>query len=187
MSNYAEINPRLRYNRMIPVNDNPQDSYYLNKYDDGINDDENPDKYYCGGGSTLAIRGMLMNNTDVSRLFFSQENIRRIQRKLKSEIYRLTNGKFKMQVDQDEADLLINMRTVFFDNAKNLPDHIVTQVKALNQLTIQYIIPDMLTNIEQNYAYLKEISSPINPIPRPLSTGGKGRKALPSTTTIWGF
>src|SRR5437016_2227765 len=130
--NYSEINPRLRYNRMQPLSDNTHDSYEFGSGgQDGINDNQNPDHYYCGGGSTLAIRGMQMNNTAVSRLFFSQENIDRIQRKLRSEIYRYTNGRFKLQVDQDEADLLISMRAVFFDNAKNLPDHVIKQVKAL--------------------------------------------------------
>ena len=72
---------------------------------------------YCGGGSTLAIGSMQMENTPVSLLYFSDENMGRIQRQIKNEIFRLSNGTFKLEVTQDEQDLLLAMRYIFFDQA----------------------------------------------------------------------
>ena len=143
------------------------------------------DQYYCGDNSSLALRSVRMENTPLSELYFSKENIKRIQNQIKKEIFRLSNKKFKLVVDQDESDLLLAMRAVFLDNANHLPTHIVRQVKDLNKKLIDYIIPDMITNIKQHNGYIKEINKPIIPLPQPINVNNAGRKTLPSFTSIW--
>ena len=68
---------------------------------------------------------------------------------------------------------------------KNLQNEVIRQVKVLNELTVNYIIPDVITNIKQYYGYIKDISNPITPMIRPMSTNTNGRRALPSYTTMW--
>lgn len=205
---YAEINPSINYNKSLP-----NSTVYTNK-DNGISGygsspgmgqyEETPQfsKYqelygqnrtfsdnYCGGGSTLAIGGLQMENTPVSLLFFSDENMARIQKQIKKEIFRLSNGAFKLDVDQDEQDLLLAMRYIFIEYSKNLPTHIVKQVKILNRHLLNFIIHDdggaLMTNIKQHYGYQKEISRPIRPLDQPLNVNSKGRRTLPSITTLW--
>ena len=188
--NYAQINPTLNYTTGFPKGENPyfpkyQDNPSFSKYQDNLK--YGGDDYYCGGNSSLAIGGLQMDNNPVSKLYFSKENIKRLQKQIKREILRESNGKFIVKIDQDELDLLIAMRAVFFENAKNLPTHIVRQVKELNTQTLDYIIPDMMTNIKQQIGYIKDISGPTNPIDRPLNVNRAGRKTLPSATTVWGF
>jgi hypothetical protein len=182
--NYAQINPSLSYNTGVPRERGKEDPKFPKYYD---NLKYEGDDYYSGGNSSLAIGGLQMDNTPVSKLYFSKENMKRLQKQIRREILRESNGKFIIKTDQDEMDLLIAMRAVFFDNAKNLPTHVVRQVKKLNEQTLDYIIPDMITNIKQQIDYLKDIGGPINPIDRPLNVNRAGRKTLPSATTVWGF
>lgn len=120
----------------------------------------------------------------VSLLYFSKENIKRIQKTLKKEIYVRTHGNFVLEVDQDINDLIIVMRSVYFQYAKFQPTQIVRQVKELNTITVNIIVPDMITEIKQEYEYLKEINRPINPILRPTNIN-TGKQTLPSITTMW--
>jgi len=190
-SGYAEINPQLRYNKSFAQSDSIYEkSPSFDKYQEQIGKNQyanSGNDYYDGGNSSLALRSAGMKNTPVSIMFFSPENIARIQKKIKSSIYSLSEGKFRLDVDQNEQDLIIVMRAVFLQHAKNLDKHIVRQVKALNQLLLNEMIPDIMTNIKQYYGYLKEINEPLKPIARPLNVSGAGRKMLPSITTVWGF
>ena len=134
--------------------------------------------------SETALKG-IQTRTELSDLFFSKENFKRIQNKIKIEIYKRTKGEFKLEVDQEESDLLVAMRSVFLEHARFLPNFIVRQVKRLNEQVIDNVVPEMLTSIKQNYFYLKEINKPIEPIARPQNINNKGRKMLPSTCTIF--
>jgi hypothetical protein len=188
---YAELNPSLNYNRGLPdkSSNNFEETPAFSKYQKMKGSEKTFEESYCGGGSSMAIRGMQMENTPVSLLFFSDENRNRIQKKIRKEVYRLSKGTFKLEVDQDESDLLVAMRAVFFGinddtGARNLPTHIVKQVKILNEKTINYIVPDMITNIKQHYGYLKDINEPRNIMPQPLNVN-KRSKTLPSFTSVW--
>jgi Rad3-related DNA helicase len=128
--------------------------------------------------------GNILDESKLSQIFYGRENIRRIQKKIKREILVRTNGKFKLEADQDEDDLLIAMRAVYFDEAKHLPDNIIRQVKGLNEKTINYIMPDIITNIKQEYDYLRDINKPLKPIMRPTNMNN-GNAQLPSITSIW--
>jgi hypothetical protein len=166
---FAEINPTLNYNQPKP--NNKYNSYYTNTH--------------CGGENTVALNGMQIYNSPVSKLYFSKENTARIQKMIKKDVYNRTEGAYVLETDQDSNDLLVAMRAVYLEHADHLLTHFVKQVKKLNMRTIEYIVPDIVTNIKQHYGYLKEINSPLQMIPRPLNVHKAGRKTLPSVTTIF--
>lgn len=121
---------------------------------------------------------------DLSQIYYSKENIRRIQKELKKEIYIRTNGKFLLEVDQDENDLIVAMRAVYYEHAKFRPTKIIQQIKTLNKLTVEYIVPDMITELKQEYEYLREINKPLRPIARPINVHS-GKQTLPAMTTLF--
>lgn len=131
-----------------------------------------------------ALKGIQCNN-DLSKLFFSDRNIKRLQKKIKKEIYKRTKGEFKLEVDQDVQKLMIAMRAVYLQYARFLPSQIVRQCKRLNERVVEEIIPNMISEIRQYYGYIKEINEPIKPIMRPQNINKGGRKQLPSITKIW--
>jgi hypothetical protein len=116
----------------------------------------------------------------VTKLFFSNKNIKRIQRHIKEEICKRTNGQYRLTEDQDENDLLVAMRAVYLDEngSRYLPYKIVRQVKELNDKVVKYVVPDMIVAIKQYYGYIKEISEPLKPIMRPMNVSSAGRKQL---------
>ena len=117
---------------------------------------------------------------EISKIFFSPENMNRVQKAIKRAIFYKTKGQFRLDEDQDESDLLVTMRAVFIEHSRFLPEKIISQVKELNRLIVEYITPDMITEIKQTYGYIKEINEPIKPLPRPMNMNNAGRKTLPS-------
>lgn len=123
--------------------------------------------------------------TPLGELFFCPDNIRRLQNKIKKSVFIESKGKYKLDADQNDSDLLIVMRAVYIQDSFNSPYRIVHQVKELNQKVINRILPDMITNIKQNEEYINAIERPIDPIPLPVNVSRAGRLSLPSVTTIW--
>jgi hypothetical protein len=125
--------------------------------------------------------------TPLGEIFFCPENISRLQKQIKKEIFIRSNGKYKLEIDQNESDLLVVMRAVYISDAENSPYKLIHQVKILNQRTIERIIPDMLSMIQQDQKYLDELDKPINPIPLPVNVSSAGRLSLPSVTTLFNY
>lgn len=193
--NYSPLNPVITYKRNLPSNfdnlvptleqrDINKNKDYKNNNVEGYYEKYQQRKTLNYDRARQATQGLFEKN-DITKIFFTDENIKRIQRKIKEEIYIRTKGQYKLEEDQDEADLTIAMRAVYLDKAKNLPDQPVRQVKILNQLTVDYVVPDMITNIRQYFGYIKDINQPLQPMMRPISVNKAGRRTLPSITTIW--
>ena len=75
------------------------------------------------------------------------------------------------------------MRNIYLSHSKNLPSNIIRQVKELNTIFVNYVIPDMLTLIKQEHEYLNNLDKPITPLPLPLNVNIKGSKSLASSIT----
>lgn len=134
-----------------------------------------------------AAEKTISHKSDLGKIFFSDANMKRIQKKIKQAVLIKTDYKFCLDVDQDEQDLLLAMSAVYKLKARNLPGQTVRQVKRLNTDVVEYVVPDIITNIKQYYGYIKEINEPLKPIDRPVNVNNAGRSQLPSMTTVWGL
>ena len=121
----------------------------------------------------------------VGAVFFSEKNVKRLQRLIKEEIKNITRGKIILEEDQDTNDVLVAMRAVYMMYGTFSKNKIVHQVKELNKKFISYVVPDMLTEIKQYYGYMKDVNEPLKPIDRPMNVSNAGRRTLPSLTTVW--
>jgi hypothetical protein len=121
------------------------------------------------------------------KVFFSKENIHRIQKKIKNKIYEKTDGKVILTVDQDELDLLIIMNNIFnkipLDEFNSLEP--IRQIKRLNRIVIKSIVPEMIINIKQSSGYSNTIDKTSQPLPLPINANRAGKKTLPSVTTTF--
>lgn len=173
---YAPVNQQLTYGSADDysrdrdqLEDAPSDPYAV------------PEDYYV----KLAMKQKKSCGSKVAKEFFSVTNIKRIQKGIKKEIYDRTYKKFRLTEDQDVLDLIQAMVLIYDEYGRDLPDHIIRQVKALNNQLIQYIVPDIKTNIEQHYGYLNDIKNPINPMPQPLNVNHAGRTQLRGTAQLY--
>jgi len=135
--------------------------------------------------SSTALKG-IQTDSELSRLFFSDTNIVRLQKMIKRAVFERTKGEFKLEIDQDVKELLISMRSIYLLEARFLNDGmIIRQAKRLNQKVIDEAIPGIITNIRQYYGYLREINKSPTPITRPINTSNAGRSLLPSISTTF--
>lgn len=179
--NYADAHPKLTYNKGIYPTDLYDTSYETCQQNFPKNNNYQEDY------SEYMSRATQIEETQLSKEYFSRKNMKKIQELLKSYIYKKTHGKFRLDMDQDENDLLVAMRSVFMECAVFIPTNVEKQISVLNRKTIEYIAPDMITEIKQQYKYIKDISSPPKQLDRPMNVNGGQKKALPSYTSTWGF
>ena len=173
---YNEINSNIK---PINQNENKPTNYYWSNYSQSQNN------WATENSIQKSLLKGVYESTPLGELFFSQENINRIQKMIKHNIFIRTNGKYKLEIDQNESDLLIVMRDIYITCAKNNPYKVIHQVKELNHKTIEKILPDMISMIKQDDEYIKQLDKPIDPIPLPICANSKGRLTLPSVTTTF--
>lgn len=188
--NYSFINNKtnndfVKENHLLYKNSNIEQPNIKNYYWNSYNQTQN--NWATEGSIQKSVLKGVYAPTPLGEIFFSPENIGRLQKMIKKEVFLRTNGKYKLNIDQNETDLIVVMRAVYITDALNSPYKLIHQVKELNHRTIERIVPDMISMIKQDQQYLNEIDKPINPIPRPVNISRAGRKSLPSTTTIFNF
>lgn len=204
--NYSFVN-KSKLDNLIPSNNNNNNNYDNNNYDNNNNDNNKINPYnlneykpinynwtdYSQNKNNWATENSIQKSllkgiyepTPVGEIYFSQQNINRIQKMIKYELFVRTNGKYKLEIDQNESDLLIVMRDIYITCGKNMPYKVIHQVKELNNRTIEKILPDMISLIKQDDEYIKQLDKPIDPIPLPVCVNSKGRLGLPSVTTTF--
>lgn len=146
-------------------------------------------KPYSGDAYNIGMRNVFgkddFSEEPVGQIFFGEQNIKRLQKMIRAEIYEQSKHNVILEEDQDTSDLLIAMRSVYQMHGMFQKINIIRQVKELNKKLIDFIIPDMMTEIKQYYGYMKDVNEPLKPIDRPVNLSSAGRRTLPSISTIW--
>ena len=135
--------------------------------------------------SSYILGRMQKQDTKTSVKFFSTKNIKKIQKMIRNEVSKRSNGKYKLKSDQDLKDLLDIMHSIYFEHAKNLEDNPDWDVRRLNFILLRELMPDLMANIGQYYSYLEDINSGIKPLKLPINVNNAGRRTLPSFNTLW--
>jgi hypothetical protein len=168
-------------------NDESKQYFYPQGKNSISNDSENRTKnnWATDGSIQKTMLQSVYTPTPLGEIYFSIDNIKRIQQMIKYAVFTRTSGKYLLKADQNETDLLVVMRDIYINDAVNSPYRLVHQVKILNHKTIEKIVPDMITLIKQDEDYVNQLNKPINPIALPVNVNRKGRLSLPSVTKIF--
>ena len=104
------------------------------------------------GGSSYnsALRGT-WTDTQLSLVFFSEENIKLLQNQIRVGVFNISNQQILIG-NQSYDELKIIMRSIYLQNTKNLPVNITKQVEKLNNLVLEYSIRQIYN---EAIAYLK--------------------------------
>ena len=129
------------------------------------------DKIPVGGGDTYYKTAMVGNwqNTVLSDLFFSKDNITIIQNGIRAGVYQKSNKRFLIGV-QDEDTLKMIMRSIFLQHSKNLPTQITEQISELNHMVLEYAIPQVMGEAVGYVKYKNDASVMYTPMERPTNT-----------------
>lgn len=115
-----------------------------------------------------ALQGNVYN-TQLSDAYFSRENIQNIQNQIRHAIYNVSKEQFLIS-EQDNDTLKIIMRSIFLQNSLNLKCNIKGQIATLNQLVLNYCIPQIYGELKGYVKFKEDISTLATPMARPTMT-----------------
>ena len=120
---------------------------------------------------TSILRTMRQENTPLAAVFFSEFNYNSIQNTVVSTFKTKTG----ITVDrQKRDDVLTLMRMVFINNSFNQSMSVPEQVKLMNESVVNTAVNQIGTGVSQYIGYLRDISTPLVPEPRPIQTSYYG-------------
>ena len=123
-----------------------------------------------------AIKGIHTNNP-LSELFFSRMNIDALHEAIRYQIY-VKSCKKHVIGRQSETELKIIMRAIYLDNARHKQYDILSEVKRLNQLVLDFSVPRILQEINMYFTYKNDIDRMPVPLDRGEFQSAKGSKSL---------
>ena len=119
----------------------------------------------------------LWTDTDLSQVFFSQQNIQILQNGIRAGIYHRSNGQYVIG-PQDCDSLKIVMRSVYLQHASNLPYDIPKQVTELNKIVLNYCIQQVYSEAQGYMKYISDVSTLAVPIAHPVMANNNDRELV---------
>lgn len=123
-----------------------------------------------------AIKGTHSNN-DISRVFFSKENIDALQDAIRYQVY-VKSCKQHVIDRQSDTELKIVMRATYLENARHATRDVMAEIRRLNLLVIEFCVPRIMQEINIYMRYKADISSLPVPMERGQFSSSKGTKVL---------
>ena len=120
-----------------------------------------------------------LTRTTLSDTFFSEKNMENLQDMLRYRVYVASGGDFKIS-KQSNIELVIIMRAIYLQYSKNLSYMISEQIEELNTHVIDYILPNIMSEIRQWIYYSKDIEHLPVPLELPKNLSNKGSRVLSS-------
>jgi len=122
--------------------------------------DNRSSKYDC------PVEGIWENHL-ITRTFFSKENVQILQNGIRAGVYK-RSGERKLVVPPQNTDTLkIIMHSIFLQYAQYDLENIQGEINILNQLVLDYAIPDVLSAAISYQKYLQDQSTLVTPLAHP--------------------
>ena len=155
-----------------------------------------PDDKQLSSSNTRFLFKNLYSETPLTRLFFSDTNIRNIQNLIRLNVYK--QNKYVID-DQSNNELMTVMRSIFIEYSahpplinENMPENelklllekYTKEVDRLNQIIVQEIVPKIVSQIQQYVDYLRDASQQPYYMDKPKNESVKGQKQYRSVTQV---
>ncbi len=123
------------------------------------------------------IIGSIQELSPFSKIYFSKDNVSWLQKNIRYEVYKLSDKRYVID-PQDETNLLIIMKAIYLQNSKNPRNtsQYGEELLRLNRLVLNQSVPDIITQLQQYDAYIRDISRNPIPIGLPQNTSITGTK-----------
>jgi len=107
------------------------------------------------------------DNSKLSDLYFSKENIQRIQNEIRKGVYDQSNHQYVIG-EQDCDTLKVIMRSIYLQHSANMSTQIQDQIHSLNTMVLNYCIPQVFSEAKAYIKYLSDASSMYVPMAHPV-------------------
>lgn len=127
--------------------------------------------------SAAATLHHLIDTNAVSDIFFSQKNVDILHEAIRYLVFKYSSCRHVISKQSDE-ELQVIMKSTYLEHAKNLPFNVLSQVRELNALVLDFCVPRILREINMYMKFKSELLR--NPVPntRPEYISSKGTKTL---------
>lgn len=123
-----------------------------------------------------ALSGQVLQN-NLSKVYFSSANIDALQEGIRYRIWIETDKQYVIG-RQSDIELKIVMRSMYYQHAKHDNRPIVQQVRELNKYVLDWVVPEILSNLKQYIVYKRDASTLPIPLDRAQLSTMKGTKVL---------
>ena len=123
--------------------------------------------------TNISLISNIVQPNAVSRTFFSNDNVERIQRQIVDNVYKESQQQIGRQSYQE---LQVVMKSMYLQYGRNLPTNIDEQVQTLNKYVIDECVRIIVPNVLQYRKYIEDITSPVPVMPRSQNVSNKGYK-----------
>jgi len=138
----------------------------------------------------------LYGDTLLTSLFFSKENIENLQKIIRYVVHR--ESKYTID-NQSYKELMIIMRSIFLEHSAHPPlieenmsearkeelrGQYTREVRRLNDLVVNEVVPKVLSQMQQYFDYLRDASQPPQFLEQPKNVSTAGQREYRSITQI---
>jgi len=106
--------------------------------------------------SNNPVKGIL-EQTEVTKVFFSNENKSALQKMMKYEVYTQYNN--TIISDQSEEQLFIIMRSMLLQYGNLLNPNVLEEVKTLNKYVLDFAVDRIISELIQYTGYINKIDN----------------------------
>ena len=117
----------------------------------------------------------LWTDTNLSSVFFSQQNIQILQNGIRAGVYHKSNGQYVIG-PQDCDSLKIVMRSVFLQHSINQDYNIPQQITELNKIVLDYCIQQVYSEAQGYMKYINDVSTLAVPLAHPVMADNTDRE-----------
>jgi len=100
-------------------------------------------------------------------LFFSEKNIVFLQNNIVNGVKQMSNNNYIIN-NQSKDELKIIMNSIYVQHSRNVNGNIDQIINVLNNLVLQYSVPQIFNEIESNMKYKRDINNLIMPMSNPI-------------------
>jgi hypothetical protein len=119
----------------------------------------------------------IVDQSNLSRAFFSRDNTQIIQNGLRKAIYDKSNGQYLIG-EQDVDELHIIMRATYLQFARNLVNNVTAQIVELNKMVLNFCIQQVYGECQGRMKYLNDVSTLVVPIAPPINSSNTDRELI---------
>lgn len=119
-----------------------------------------------------------LQKTPLSELFFSRRNLDAVQEGIRWRVYVQSGDRKYVISKQPDRDVIIVMRSIYLQHSRNDPNNLLSQVKELNGMVLDYCARTVVENVDMYIKHQRDISQLPIPIDRGQMATNKGTKVL---------
>lgn len=122
-----------------------------------------------------------LQRSPLSDMFFCAENINALQDGIRYRVWVETDKKYVIG-RQSDTELKVVMRSIFYQHAMHKPNGLLEQVRDLNAKVLEWVVPEVISNLKQYEVYRRDASTLPVPMERAQLSTQKGTKVLEQKT-----